>query len=218
MKRLLLVEDDVTLGETLKELLEADNFDVTWVKDGEKALDETFAKEYDLLLLDVKVPFINGFELLKDLRESGNSTPAIFITALTDINSLSQGFESGADDYIKKPFDFDELLIRIKALIKKSFNSHSNIIKYRNISYDIEKEEIKRDGETIHLPPFEKKLLKVFLQNIGKTISKEEIALKISEGEEISEKALRVHINKLRKAGFDIKNMRGIGYRLEEEA
>ncbi|WP_457592549.1 response regulator transcription factor [Hydrogenimonas sp.] len=216
MLKLLLVEDDLTLGETLADLLKSEGFEVVWVKDGEKALDATFVAEFDLFLLDVKVPFVDGFELLRGLRESGDETPAIFITALTDIHSLSEGFESGADDYIKKPFDFDELLVRIRALIKKRYHAAGENIVYGEIRYDIGKDHLTRGGEPLHLPPFEKRLLRLLFQNIGKVVTKEEIAQRVAEEEELSEQALRVHINKLRKAGFSITNLRGIGYRLEE--
>ncbi len=216
--KILLVEDDVTLGETLKELLEKNGFEVVWVSDGQSALDTTYYQKFDLWLFDVKVPFLDGFELLKSLRDAGYETPTIFITALTDINSLSTGFEIGADDYIKKPFDFDELLVRIKALLKKRFSNKKEYIKYKNLSYNIEKEEISLDGEKIHLPPVQMRLLKLFLKNIGKTLPKDEIIWEISEDEEVSELALRVHINKLRKLGLNIKNIRKIGYILEEES
>ena len=120
MIKLLLLEDDQVLAESLIELLESENFDIVHVLNSQKALDETFLQKFDLLLLDVNVPLFNGFELLKSLRDSGDKTPAIFLTALTDIASLSKGFDAGADDYIKKPFDFDELLIRINAILKKN--------------------------------------------------------------------------------------------------
>ncbi len=122
MASILLVEDDTTLAETLMDLLAYEDFHVTWVSDGQKALDATFVERFDLMLFDVNVPFVNGFELLKLLRESGDDTPAIFITALTDIASLSQGFEVGADDYLKKPFDFVELLI-VKRILSSGTGS-----------------------------------------------------------------------------------------------
>ena len=137
MSKILLLEDDDVLSETLMELLESENFEVVHVKDGEKALDATFIKHFDLLLLDVNVPFLNGFELLSELRHSGDMTPAIFITALTDVASLSQGFDVGADDYIKKPFDFNELLIRIRALIKKRYHTYANEIKIDHFRFII---------------------------------------------------------------------------------
>ena len=124
MAKILLLEDDEVLSETLIELLEDEGLEVTHVLDGEMALDATFVGHFDLLLLDINVPFLNGFTLLGSLRDSGDTTPAIFITALTDIVSLSKGFEIGADDYIKKPFDFDELLVRIQALLRKAYHTY----------------------------------------------------------------------------------------------
>ena len=135
--KILLVEDDLILGDTIFDILENAGFEATWVKDGQVALEKTFINNYDLFLFDVNVPFINGFELLKDLRQSGDVTPAIFITARVDIDSLSHGFDVGADDYIKKPFELDELIIRINAQIKKSFKSYSkNCLLYTSDAAD----------------------------------------------------------------------------------
>jgi DNA-binding response OmpR family regulator len=214
MPKILLLEDDAILSETLVELLEDENFKVTHVEDGEMALDATFIKQFDLLLLDVNVPFLNGFELLKSLRESGDITPAIFITALTDIASLSKGFDVGADDYIKKPFAFDELLIRINALLKKSYHTYAKEIKIDNFSFFIEKNELYHDENFMPLPPYELKITRLLFQNLNKTLQKEEIFEYLNEGNEMSEGALRVHINKLRKIGLPITTIKGIGYRL----
>jgi len=161
MLKILLLEDDKVLSETLSELLESENFEVTCVDDGEMALDMTFMKHFDILLLDVNVPFINGFELLKSLRESGDVTPAIFITALTDVVSLSQGFEVGADDYIKKPFDFDELLVRINALIRKVYHTYNNEIQVDDFRFVIEKDELYKDANFIPLSPYELKITRL---------------------------------------------------------
>jgi len=207
------LEDDDVLSETLVELLESEYFEVVHVSDGEMALDATFIGSFDLMLLDINVPFLNGFELLKSLRESGDMTPAIFITALTDVASLSKGFEIGADDYIKKPFDFDELLIRIKALLKKQYHTYANEIKVGNFRFVIEKDELYLDASFISLPPYELHIVRLFFQNINKTLSKELLLNSLSEGNEMSEGALRVHINKLRKIGLPISTIKGIGYR-----
>jgi DNA-binding response OmpR family regulator len=166
------------------------------------------------LLLDVNVPFLNGFELLKSLRESGDITPAIFITALTDIASLSKGFDIGADDYIKKPFSFDELLIRINALLRKSYHTYAKEIRVDDFYFLIEKNELYHDKSFLALPPYELKITKLLFQNLNKTLQKEEIFEYLNEGSEMSEGALRVHINKLRKIGLPITTIKGIGYRL----
>jgi DNA-binding response OmpR family regulator len=214
MSKILLLEDDDVLSETLVELLESEGFEVLHVGDGEMALDATFVSSFDLMLFDVNVPFINGFELLKSLRDSGDMTPAILITALTDIASLSQGFEIGADDYIKKPFDFDELLIRIKSLLKKQYHTYANEVRVDNFRFVIEKDELYLGANFISLPPYELHITRLFFQNLNKTLSKELLLNMLSEGSETSEGALRVHINKLRKIGLPIITVKGIGYRL----
>jgi DNA-binding response OmpR family regulator len=214
MFKILLLEDDEVLAETLCELLESEGFDVVHVTDGEMALDVTFKSAFDLFLLDVNVPQLNGFELLKALREADDTTPAIFITSLNDIASLSKGFEVGADDYIKKPFDFDELLVRIKALMRKSYHGHASVVKVANFSFDIEKDELYKDGKFVKLSPYEHHIVKLFFKNLDQTLIKEHILEELGEGKEMSEGALRVHIAKLRKIGLDITTIKGIGYRL----
>jgi len=214
MSKILLLEDDEVLSETLIELLQDEGFEVVHVKDGEEALDSTFVKNFDILLLDVNVPYINGFELLKALRESSDMTPAIFITALSDVASLAKGFDVGADDYIKKPFEFDELIIRINALLRKSYHTYSNEIKVGPFRFIIEKDELYHFNDFIALSPYELKLTKLLFQNLNKTLQKELIFEYLSEGKEMSEGSLRVHINKLRKIGLPIRTIKGIGYRL----
>ena len=214
MAKLLLVEDDIDLAETLVELLELENFEVTWVGDGEKALDATFVNSYDLLLLDVNVPFVDGFELLKGLRGAGDETPAIFITAMSDIASLSKGFEVGADDYIKKPFDFDELIVRIYSLIRKRLKIAENIISVDNFNFHIDTNELYEKEKFVPLSPVELKLTALLFKQLKTTITKENILMELSDGDEASEGALRVHINKLRKHGLPIQTVKGIGYRL----
>jgi len=214
MSKILLLEDDDVLSETLIELLESEDFEIVHVRDGEMALDATFVKKFDLLLLDVNVPFLNGFELLKSLRESGDMTPAIFITALTDVASLSKGFDIGADDYIKKPFDFDELLIRIKALLRKQYHTYANEINIDDFRFVIEKDELYNGADFISLPPYELHITRLLFQNLNKTLSKIHLLEALNEGREMSEGALRVHINKLRNIGLPIVTIKGVGYRL----
>jgi len=214
MLKILLLEDDEVLAETLKELLENEGFDIVHVSSGEAALDITFAQHFDLFLFDVNVPHLNGFELLRLLRESDVITPTIFITSLNDITSLSKGFDVGADDYIKKPFDFDELLIRIKALVRKSYQSYTSLISVANFSFDIQKDELYKDNKFIKLSPYELHLVRLFFKNLDQTLVKEYIFEILNDGKEMSEGALRVHITKLRKIGLNITTIKGIGYRL----
>jgi len=214
MSKILLLEDDEVLSETLVELLEFEGFEITLVNDGNSALDATFTHKFDLFLFDVNVPFLNGFELLESLREASDVTPAIFITSLSDIDSLSKGFDSGADDYIKKPFDFDELLVRINALIRKSYHTYANEIKVDDFRFVIEKNELFEGANFIALSPYELHITKLLFQNLDKTVEKEFIFQSLNQDGEMSEGALRVHINKLRKVGLPITTIKGIGYRL----
>ncbi len=214
MQKILLLEDDTILAETLCELLKSEGFEVVHSANGEEAMEMSYMQHFDLLLFDVNVAYINGFELLKSLRKSGEITPAIFITALTDIDSLSYGFSVGADDYIKKPFDFDELLVRIHALLRKSYKTYENELLLDNFRFSIAKEELYKNDEFVPLAPLELKITKLFFQNLNKTLPKESILEYLAEGREASEGALRVHINKLRKIGLPIETIKGIGYRL----
>ncbi|MDA3909390.1 MAG: response regulator transcription factor [Sulfurimonas sp.] len=214
MARILLVEDDAILSETLLELLEDEGYDLTLVQSANEAIDATYSNEFELMLLDVNIPDQNGFELLQMLRNSGNTTPCIFLTSLNDIASLSRGFEVGADDYMKKPFDFDELIIRIQALLRRSFHSKNNEVKYNSLLYKISTNELLDAGKLIQLAPQEKKLLSALFKRIDETITKQELLHELDSVNESSEGALRVYITKLRKVGLEIQTIKGTGYRL----
>lgn len=212
MAEILLLEDDKVLAETLSDLLTLNNFNVTNAKDGQEALNSSFEYTFDLFLFDVNTPKIDGFELLESLRASGITTPAIFITSLADIDSLAKGFESGADDYIKKPFDFDELLIRIRALIAKAYQSTTQKISYGDLIFDLHSETLTQNGQNVKLTLSEKKILKIFLKNLGKLVLKAQI---FELFDNLSDGSLRVHLSALRKIGFNIKSEKALGYRLE---
>lgn len=214
MARILLVEDDPILLETLAELLEAEGYKLTLCQSANEALEATYKEEFELMLLDVNMPDFNGFELLELLRKSENTTPAIFLTSLNDIASLSRGFEVGADDYLKKPFDFDELLIRMQAILRKSFHAKSNEIHYNSLLYKITTNELLDNGSLILLTPLEQKLLSIFFKRIDETITKQELLHELDSVNESSEGALRVYITKLRKSGLIIQTIKGVGYRL----
>lgn len=210
MHKILLLEDDEILSQTLIELLESDGFEVSLARDGEIALELTYKDKFDLYILDVNVPFLNGFDFLKSLRDSGDKTPAFFLTALKDIDSLSRGFDVGADDYIKKPFDFDELLIRIKAKLKIKENS----LKYKNITYDLDSDEILVDEKPLNIAYVDKKIFFLLLKNVGSIVPKD-LILELLESP--SDVALRGHITKIKKLlQIEITNIRARGYRLEK--
>ena len=217
--KILILEDDRLFIETMQDFLEEENFIVDLAYDGEEALDKSFKNRYDLYLLDVNVPYINGFDFLRELREAGDKTPAIFITSLNDKKSLSTGFNSGCDDFLKKPVDLDELLFRIKAIIARYKPQTKTIQLDENSIFDFENLQLKRDDEILNLSPKEAMLLKLLLQNKNKIVTKEMIEEYLwNPSENISEGSIRVYINNLKKiiSKDKIKNIRGIGYKFGE--
>ena len=216
--RILLLEDDELFAETLEDFLEDEGFTIDIANDGEKALDLNYETNYDLYLLDINVPKINGLELLKDLRESGDETPAIFLTSYKDKETLAEGFLSGADDYLKKPVDLYELLLRIKSLLKRVGKQTSKIVIDENTVFEPSLKRVFKDGNDMNLAMKVIDLLELFLENRDKIITKEMIVSKLwSVDEEYSEGSIRVYINHVKKifSKEKIINIKGIGYKFE---
>ena len=217
MVRILLVEDDETLLDLISEYLGENGYDVTTSNNAKDALDLAYEQNFDLLILDVKLPKGDGFSLLSSLRELGVSAPSIFTTSLNTIDDLEKGYKSGCDDYLKKPFELKELLIRIQALLKRNF-SHNNdekVVISNELSFHPQSKILSKNGEKISISSKESDLLALFLQNKGKILTKDEIFNKIWKfDEEPSELSLRVYIKNLRQIlGKDaILNKRGDGY------
>jgi len=212
MAKILILEDDKLFNETLQDFLEEDGYDVYFALDPYSALDITYNHNFDLYLFDVNIPYENGFELLKKLRDSGDMTPTIFITSRDDKSSLNLGFLVGADDYIKKPFNMNELLARVKAVLKRH-NISATIISYKNFHLDFENRNLTYENIKISLTPSEFRLLEMFFKNQKRTLSRDEIM----ENLEIqNEKSVNVAINRLNhKIGNIIESVRGIGYKLK---
>ncbi|HHO42233.1 MAG TPA: response regulator transcription factor [Epsilonproteobacteria bacterium] len=200
--KIFLLEDDATLNETIVDFLESKGYLVESVYDGIEAQDKLYETRYDLLLLDVNVPGLNGFTLLKDARDAGLQTPAIFITSLNSVDDLEEGFVSGCDDYIRKPFELKELFIRVETLLRREFfhESKNEISLGKGISYDISGNDLIVNGEHISLGNKESKLLKLFMQHIGEVLSHEFIYEHLWDyDEEPSDTALRTYIKNIRK-------------------
>ena len=215
MARILLVEDDEILSETLVELLEFEGYEISLATSGNSALELSSKSEFELFILDVNIPDFNGFELLEMLRDAKNTTPTIFLTSMNDIKSLSRGFELGAEDYIKKPFDFDELIVRIKAILRKSFDAKGDKLSYGEFSYTISTNELyDAKGNLVVVRPQERKLLQIFFKNLDKTVVKDSLLYELGGDGEASEGALRVYLSKLRKLGLSIISQKGVGYKL----
>jgi len=208
-KKILLLEDDLLLAQTLQELLISESYNVTLVETGNEAIDKTYEEKYDLYVFDINVPDITGLKLLELLRDANDNTPAIFISALVDLNSITQAFKIGADDYIKKPFFPEELLIRINSKLQPK---QTNII-YKNIEYNSDTNLLKIDGHIKSIGEVQERLLELFLNNTNQILDKE-ILLECLD--KPSPTALRVAITKLKQTTrLNIINVRGVGYSLE---
>ncbi len=209
MKKILLLEDDTLLAQTLHELLESEGYDVTLATSGNAAIDESYENNFDLYVFDINVPDISGLELLQNLREADDKTQTIFISALVDLNSIAKAFEVGAEDYLKKPFFPEELLIRVNAKLA----TDNSTIKYKDIDYNPQTKLLKKGGHVISLGETQERLFDIFMQNIGQVLDKD-ILLECLE--KPSPTALRVAITKLKQTtNVDIRNLRGIGYIIE---
>jgi len=209
MMKILLLEDDRILCESLKEFLELEDYSVDVAHRGPDVFDLTFKQSYDLYILDVNVPDIDGFDVLTSLKESGDKTPAIYITALTDINSISKGFEIGADDYIKKPFDPEELVIRIK----RKYQKDNNLIRLNDIVYNPLTRELQKEGHTIGLGEVQQNIFHMLMVEQNKIVDSYTL---MDFLEQPSPNALRVNLAKLKnKLGIEIKNIRAQGYMIE---
>ncbi len=216
--RILLLEDEYALRVSVLEFLEDLGYDVEVFSDGDSALDAIFSTSFNLLLLDVKVPGINGFDLLKTLREREIMIPALFVTSLTEVDNLALGFELGCCDYIKKPFDLVELQIRVEhALRAECLHSKTELIALdEHYTYDSKNFQLLEDKEVIELTKTEKRILESLIKHRGAVVGVELFQEEVW-GEDIDPANIRVQINKLRKKlSYElIVNVRGLGYKLE---
>ena len=219
--KILLLEDDLMLNEIIEEHLVSQKHEITTVFTGLEAQDLLYSQKFDLLLLDVNVPILNGFELLKDLRQKEIYTPAIFLTSLNQVDDIEKGFKSGCDVYIKKPFELKELDLRINNM-KRLFNLESDeLIKISNDIYlDKKNLLIKKDRNQIHLTKKECEVLEYLINNSNKTVGIEELSLNIWAYEDAPiSSTIRTYIKNLRRIIGDeyIINLRGVGYRFNKQ-
>ena len=212
--KILLLEDDVILQEIIEEFLVEQGCNVESYFDGEKALDAIGAGSYDILILDVNVPNIDGFEILAYLREIGNTTPAIYITSLSAIDDLKKGFDLGADDYLRKPFELEELNTRIEHIMK--LYKLQEEIEFDGMKFVPKAHQVFIDDKIIEMRQKEAQVLEYFIRNEGKIISCDEIIENVWNDEHVPTHAtIRTYIKNLRKMFekeyFD--NVKGEGYR-----
>ena len=211
--KILLLEDDKLFNETLQDFLEEEGFILDYALDPYTALELSYKHVYDLYLFDVNLPYESGFDLLAKLRQSGDTTPTIFLTSRNDKASLTQGFESGADDYMKKPIDLDELLLRIAALLRRQVRNEKIII--GDYSLDILSKTLFLEDKSLEVTKKAVELLVLLLQSKGEVVSTDEIKNRLwAAGQNASDGALRVYVTQLKKYFSEhIVNVRGIGYK-----
>jgi len=214
LSKILLLEDDALFGETLCDLLEDEGYEVTHVPNGQVALDTIYLTKFDIYLFDINVPLIDGVTLLKELRAVQDTTPTIFLTSHKDKETLRNSFHSGCDDYLTKPFDNEELLLRIEARLGTFLNEKEckallcHNAKYREFSYN---------GTILELSKKEYELLSVLFKYANKPVAKEIIVEALwNSSESFSEGSIRVYINRLKQSlpELSIENIRSVGYKL----
>ena len=216
--KILLLEDDVILNEIIEEFLLSLEHEVISTFDGNIAEELIYEESFDLLLFDVNIPGISGFELLKNIRKNSINIPTIFITSRHTSDDLKIGFNSGCDDYIKKPFELSELELRIENIKRlRQIANHGQIKIDTNIVYNFEKKVIVKNEKEFTLSKIEAKILEYFIKNRNKTLSIDEISINNWIYEEIPESTtIRTYIKNLRKKLNEnsITTLKGIGYRL----
>ena len=213
--RLLLVEDDSMIGESVRHGLRQDGFTVDWVRDG-RAAELALANEvYDLLLLDLGLPKKEGLAVLAALRQKGNAIPVVILTARDAVADRIKGLDTGADDYLVKPFDLDELAARIRALLRRRSGRADPVIQLGALKLNPATHEVTMKDEAVALSAREFALLAAFLDRPGAVLSREQLEEKLyGWDQEIGSNTVEVYIHSLRKKlGQDfIRNVRGVGY------
>lgn len=218
--RLLLVEDDELLGDGLKTGLTQNGYTVDWFRDGVSAVQAVKSESFDIVVLDLGLPKMSGLEVLKEIRSGGFVVPVLILTAMDAIEERVKGLDSGADDYMTKPFDLVELCARLRALQRRSLNRAEALIIYGDIVLDPAAHTVTKQGEEISIPRREFALLQKLLENVGHVLSREQLTQSLYGWEEdVDSNALEVHIHNLRKklgANF-IRTIRGVGYMADKE-
>ena len=222
--RILVVEDERDLNQLIQKVLKKSGYSVDSCFDGEEAMDFLETAEYDVMLLDVMLPKQDGYQVVAEMRRRGMDTPVLFLTARDSIADRVKGLDLGADDYLVKPFDFDELLARIRVLSRKRVGHRSNLFTVADLTLDVERRQVRRGRREISLLPKEFSILECLMRNQGTVLSRRQIEESIwSYDDAPSSNNVDVYISKLRKKidGEDpvklLHTIRGVGWVLREE-
>ena len=212
--KILLLEDDTLIGEQIRDYFELFDHKVTWYDNGQELIDTANPAAYDVMLLDINTPGLSGLDVLRELRAYSITTPAIFVTAMSDLDYLKKAYALGCNDYIRKPFDIEELEIRIEHLIKQDCSHLINIT--GQYAFDMKSEKLYYKGNEVHLNPKEHALIYLLLKHKNQIVSKESIQTYVWEDQPISDNTLRTTIKKLRDKLDEnfITAHRGAGYKI----
>ncbi len=217
--RILLIEDDAMIGKSVRQGLSQAGFAVDWVTDGRAAELSLDTGVYDLAILDLGLPKKDGMAVLSTLRGMGNSMPVLIASARDTVRDRISGLEAGADDYVLKPFDLDELVARVRALLRRHAGSGSPFLKFGGLMLDPMRKSVTQNGEGVDLSAKEFAVLEALMQRPGAVLSREKLEESVyGWGEEVGSNAIEVHLHHLRKklGSATIKNVRGVGYRATE--
>ena len=222
--RVLLIEDSTSLSQALVAVLKKEKYEVENVYDGESGLEFGLSNVFDIILLDVMLPEMSGFDVLKKLRQNKITTPIIMLTALSDEANKVHGLDCGADDYIAKPFSIPELLARIRALMRRKSDSYQGFISHNGVNLDVNTYKVEYDGKSVKLSVKEFEILKYLFEKGNAIADKENLIAKVwGFDSEFESNTLEVFISFLRKkltflnAPFTINAIRGVGYQLEDK-
>jgi len=213
--RLLIVEDDKLLGDGIRNGLRQAGYAVDWVEDGETAELAIKTEEYDLVILDIGLPKKSGLDVLKSLRSRGDQLPVLLLTAFDTVDDRILGLDTGADDYVIKPFDLDELSARVRALLRRNSGRSTPIMEHGNIIVDPASHTVTKNEHVIDISPREFALLQTLLENKGRVVSRSRLEESLyAWNEEVESNTIEVHIHHLRKKlGAElIRTIRGVGY------
>lgn len=217
--RLLLVEDDAMLGRAVLTGLKMENYDVDWMSAGQSALHCLETEEYDLVILDLGLPDIDGKSVLNLLRKRGKTIPVIILTARDSIEDRVGGLDAGADDYMVKPFDQNELMARVRALLRRRSGRASPVVHYKDITLYPDAMKAEYRQQSVDLSRREFMLLNELLSNIGRVMTREQLERAIYDwGQDVASNAVEVHIHHLRKKFYNelVRTIRGVGYLVEK--
>ena len=215
--RLLLVEDDDMLGESLKKALERHAYGVDWVQDGESAMDTLKDSPFAAVVLDINLPKFSGLEVLQDMRKRKNMTPVLLLTARDLPQQKVDGLDAGADDYLVKPFDLDELLARLRALVRRSAGRAETTLKCADVELEPASSIVRRNGQQVTMTSKEFRTLKLLMERAGKFVTKSDIEYVLYSAEDAAESnTVEVTVYNLRKklGSTFIQTVRGVGYRV----